>query len=86
MLKAEAVDIKDYGLYYEFDCYDKIKIIYNNVKTRQAEETIKEIFTPEHKDIDNIVFDHLKLPHYLRKKIIEHLLYLINRRSTKSKR
>ena len=85
MLKAEATDLRYFGVYFEFDEFDKIKSIYKRLSERHADEILVELTTPEHKTIDEIVFDHLQIPNNKRSLIVEHLANFVGRRAAKSR-
>lgn len=85
LLKAEATDIRDIPIYFDFSKADYINTIYEELKKRQALSTIEEIETPEHKKIDKIVFDYLGVMNNQRKIIIEQLKKHILDRVAKSK-
>lgn len=85
LLKAEATDLNQFPLYCEFGKPTEILNIYNQLKKREALETIAEIDTPEHVRIDNLVFAFLKASDSLRSRIIETLKNKINERNKKSR-
>ncbi len=85
LLKAEATDLKDIPIYFDFSEIDDIKKIYEKLKKRQALSTIDEIETPEHKKIDKIVFDYLGVMNNQRELIIEQLRGCILSRISKSR-
>jgi hypothetical protein len=85
LLKAEATDLKDIPIYFDFNEIDDINKIYEELKKRQALPTIEEIETPQHKKIDKIVFDYLGVMNNQRKIIIEQLKKHILDRVAKSR-
>lgn len=85
LLKAEAIDLKSFPVYLDFGVTDKIKSIFSRLRTREAMPTLAEIETPEHKEIDRIVFDHLELNRPQRDTIHRTLSERITGRATKSK-
>jgi hypothetical protein len=85
LLKADATDLNQFPLYCEFGKPTEILNIYNQLKKREALETIAEIDTPEHVRIDNLVFAFLKASDSLRSRIIETLKNKINERNKKSR-
>ena len=84
MLKAEAVDMKELPLYIEMDCTEEIKAIIHKVRRREAMETTLELETAEHKELDELVFDSLKLPREKRSLIVEGLRNKIISRASKA--
>ncbi len=85
MLKAEAVDLKYYPVYFDFDKHETITNILNTIESRQAIDTLEEIETPEHKEIDNIVFSFLGLSKTMQDQIVVLLKRKILERQEKSK-
>jgi hypothetical protein len=85
MLKAEAVDLKTFPIYMNFDRLTDIKLLRHALQNREALDTLSEIETPEHKKIDQIVFDHLDIDHKHRIKIIALLKEKVLKRIEKSK-
>jgi hypothetical protein len=85
MLKAEAIDIKSFPVYLNLSCEEKIKKIYSTLKNREAFESLKEIETKEHKEIDNLIFGYLNISFKERGKIINLLKTKIFERRKKSR-
>ncbi len=85
LLKAEATDLKDVPLYFNFDKVQDIKNIYEKLKNRQALPTIDEIDTEEHRRIDEIVFYFLGISKRRGEMIINYLKTKIFERIKKSK-
>lgn len=85
LLKAEATDLKSIPAYFDFGALEKIKKVYEQIKTRQAKPTLEEIETNEHKMIDDIVFEHLGIPDVKRAELVAELKQVISRRSEKAK-
>jgi len=85
MLKAEAVDLKAFPLFYDFDDTKRIKNIYKEIQKREALQTLDELFTTEHKMIDDVVFNYLQIGDDFRNRIIEILSRRIIERDEKSK-
>ncbi len=84
MLKAEAVDLKYFPIYFEFPDIDGIEIIFRQLENRSALSSIEEIATTEHQQIDKIVFDYLNLDSPKRKTLVELLIAKISERMKKS--
>jgi hypothetical protein len=85
LLKAEAADLNQFPIYFEFDRVSEVLDVYNRLKNREALETIAEIDTPEHAKIDDLVFTFLKAPEGLRVQTIRTLKNKISERYKKSK-
>jgi hypothetical protein len=85
LLKAEAADLNQFPIYFEFDALSEIADIYRRLRRREALETIEEIDTPEHTRIDAIVCDYLEIPDKFRIEIIETLKNKILERYKKSR-
>lgn len=83
MLKAEATDLKEFELYFHFD-YDLCKSIYDKLHDKEVLPTIEEIRRPEHKILDQIVFDYLSLSMEHRQYILKKLEGVIERRERKA--
>jgi hypothetical protein len=85
MLKAEAVDLKAFPIYIDFGRLPDIKSVYQELRKRQALDTLEEIETPEHKFIDAIVFEHLAIEPQRQSLLVHLLKKKINERTEKSK-
>ena len=85
LLKAEATDLREAPIYFDFNRARDIQKIYKKLKKRQALPTVDEVDTDEHKIIDDIIFDYLELSQEQRNKIVELLKKHILGRLTKSK-
>jgi len=85
MLKAEATDLKSFPLYMQFKKQNEIFKIYEALSKRQAEDTVEELFSEEHKQIDKLVFDYLGVTEDIQSKTIAYLEKIIKERHTKSK-
>jgi len=85
LLKAEATDLRDKPIYFDFQRVSDIRKIYEKLRKREAFTTINEIETQEHIKIDEIVFDHLEVPQKQRKIIVELLKKHISGRMMKSR-
>lgn len=84
MLKAEAIDLKDKNIYFQFECMDKIREIFSKVGNRKVENSIQEMGKEYHKEIDEIVFDYLDLDTGTRKYIQTALYDAVIKRTTKN--
>lgn len=86
MLKAEAIDLKNYPLLFDFQSdLPTIKKLFNNLTKRQSENSLIELNSIKHKEIDNLVFSKFGYNQSDKKKIVEKLDNLINLRVNKSK-
>lgn len=84
MLKAEAVDIKYYPVYFNFPQTDEMLKVLNGLSLRTPLPISEEVFSAEHQIIDNIVFDYLKIPEVLRSNVKYKLVSLVDNRINKS--
>jgi adenine-specific DNA-methyltransferase len=84
MLKAEAVDLKGLHVYYDYKRDNKIQFIFELLKNREALSSVKEIYTNEHKMIDDIVFDALGIEGSHRVNYVELLKHVILNRANKA--
>lgn len=85
LLKAEAADLNQFPIYFEFGMSSEIQDVYNRLKGREALKTIVEIDTPEHAKIDDLVFTFLKVSDSLRLRTIDTLKNKISERNKKSR-
>lgn len=85
MLKAEAVDLKYFPVYFEFPDDGRAEAIFQNIKDRQAMACLEEIDSAEHQEIDEIVFACLGLDLTRRKIVVDALKSKISERQKKSK-
>ena len=85
MLKAEATDLKSFPLYLQFNRQQEIIKIYEALSNRQAKDTVEELYSSEHKQIDKLVFDYLGISLDIQKKTVAYLEKIINERCAKSK-
>lgn len=85
LLKAEAADLNQFPIYFEFGMSSEIQDVYNRLKNREALETIAEIDTPEHERIDELVFKFLRTSDSLRAQTINMLKNKIHERNKKSR-
>ncbi len=85
LLKAEATDLKEVPIYFNFERYQDIKNIFEELKNRQALSPMDEIDTEEHRRIDEIVFDYLGVSQRRGEMIVEYLKTKIFERLKKSK-
>ena len=85
MLKAEAVDLKYFPLYFNFENLEKIKNIFSLIKNREALSPLEEINSKEHRQIDEIVFDSFNINKKIREHLITNLQNKIIQRSLKSR-
>jgi len=85
MLKAEAVDLKSFPIYLNFGQLSDIRSICDELRKREALDTVSEIETPEHRRIDKMVFDYLNIEYNRRIELIDLLRKKILERIEKSK-
>ena len=84
MLKAEAVDLENLPVYFDFQQPTKIASIFHSLKSREALSSIEEINSPDHQLIDELVFDSLEISTKDRRNIQDELIQIIKLRSSKS--
>jgi hypothetical protein len=86
MLKAEAVDLKVFPIYLDLGNQSKrIEKLFDRMSGREALNIFEEINTPEHQDIDEMVFDYLDISSKNRKNILQALANLVSYRSNKAR-
>jgi hypothetical protein len=85
LLKAEAVDLESIPVYMDFGKTTQIKILVRELAKRKALNTVEEIDTNEHQEIDKIVFDYLGIAIGDRIKIIDTLKTKLLEREGKAK-
>ena len=85
MLKAEATDLKSFPLYMQFKKQNEIFKIYEALSKRQAKDTVEELYSAEHKQIDKLVFEYLGVSLDIQKRTVTYLEKIINERCKKSK-
>ena len=86
MLKAEAVDLKPFPIYYEFNDITNIRDIFKEAKKLDVKNSMIELNEDIHNKIDEIVFNHLEIKQTDRIYIRDLFLKNINQRYSKSKR
>lgn len=84
LLKAEATDLKDLPLFFDFKKSKDIERIYKDIKKRKTLKTLEEIDSEEHKEIDQIVFDFLGLTEKEREDVCLELKRLVSGRANKA--
>ena len=86
MLKAEAIDLKEFPMKFKFDLdfASTAQEIFKSLKKRAPMKSEEEIFSSEHKKIDQTVLKFLKLEKY-ESAIVDSLLKLIDNRTKKAK-
>jgi len=85
LLKAEAVDLRTLAVYFDFNKTNEIKKIFSVIRKREVLKTLEEVESQEHKEIDSLVFDYLKIKSHDRERIIQFLKNTIASRAAKSK-
>lgn len=86
MLKAEAIDLKEKPLYYRFSEIDKIKHIFDEASARRTMNCLDELEEDLHKEIDEIVFNHLQISLDARRYVVDTFRNTVMARTQKSKR
>lgn len=85
LLKAEAVDLESIPVYMDFEKTAQIKSLVQGLAKRKALNTVEEIDTIEHREIDKIVFDYLGMARSDSAKIIDTLKTKLLEREGKAK-
>ena len=83
MLKAEATDLKQFELYFDLN-EQKCEKIFNKLRGKEAEKTLKEINNECHYEIDDFVFELLKLSETQKKYVREKLKAVLENRENKA--
>lgn len=84
MLKAEAIDLSNFPVYCDYQKLPQIKKILDKLRFRKALPTIEEIFTDEHREIDDIIFNSLSYDANEQSMIKSELIKTIKTRETRS--
>lgn len=85
MLKAEAVDLKQFPIYFEFNNVEEIKNLMIETSDIKVLNATEELETAHHKKIDAFVFKELEIPHEMQNYIINKFVEKFNDRVNKSK-
>lgn len=85
MLKAEAIDLKQFPIYFEFNKNKEIDSIIVETKDIRVENAIEEIKRKHHQQIDKIVFDELGFDGNTRQYITDLFVKKYSERVLKSK-
>jgi len=83
MLKAEATDLKQFEMYLNLD-YSTCLDLFNILKNRDVVKSTDEIYSKEHKQLDDFVFDFLGLTNVQREYTINKLKLLIENRENRA--
>lgn len=75
MLKAEAVDLKQFPLYFDFININKLNELIEQAENKKVLNSLDEIETEFHKQIDDLFYAELNIPtniqEYIKRKFIE---------------
>ena len=75
MLKAEAVDLKQFPLYFDFVNTNKINELIEQAENKKVLNSLDEIETEFHKQIDDLFYVEINIPtniqEYIKRKFIE---------------
>ena len=85
MLKAEAVDIKPFAIYFNFTDISIIEDLYNQTENLTVKNVQEEINTELHQKIDALVFDFLDIDEDTRSYICNLLSAKVDDRYNKTK-
>jgi len=81
LLKSEAADLKSFPVYFPLQVK---KGDFKSILAREALDTINEVETIDHQQIDKVIFDYLEFEELKRKECIEHLRDAISFRYSRS--
>lgn len=85
MLKAEAVDLKQFSIFFEFNNIEKIKEIMDETSDLKVLTATEELDTEHHKKIDKFIFDELNISEEMQKYIVTKFIEKFNDRVNKSR-
>ena len=85
MLKAEAVDLKQFPIYFEFKQINKINDLIRQTADIRVLNAVEEIDTVHHKEIDKLVFEELSISRDMQNYIMNKFIEKFNDRVKKSK-
>lgn len=85
MLKAEAVDLKQFPIYFHFNNIEEIKQLMNETSDIKVLNATEELETAHHKKIDEFIFKELEISQELQNYIINKFIEKFNDRVKKSK-
>ena len=84
MLKAEAIDLKKFGIYLNFEVNEEIRNTFESFSGLYADNANVEIEKEVHKKIDMVVFEYLGLDFEQQKYIEAELISKVNSRYKKA--
>lgn len=85
MLKAEAVDLKQFPIYFQFNNIEEIKQLMNETSDIKVLNATEELETAHHKKIDDFIFKELEISQEMQNYIINKFIEKFNDRVNKSK-
>jgi hypothetical protein len=85
MLKAEAIDIKQINLLYDFKNKNKVEKIYQSLSKRSPLKIRDEVITSEHNEIDELITEEFGLTDRQSKLITDYLSEVVDLRENKNK-
>ena len=85
MLKAEAWDLKALRIYLELEPVSTIEEIYETLRCREAVDSLTEIYSHEHRALDQIVFEHLGIKSVQSASIVDSLRFAISQRQERAR-
>lgn len=85
MLKAEAVDLKQFPIYFHFNNIEEIKQLMNETSDIKVLNATEELETAHHKKIDEFIFKELEISQEMQNYIINKFIEKFNDRVNKSK-
>ena len=84
MLKAEAVDLKAFPIYFNFKNQNKIIELIETSKSQKADNAAKEIKSILHKQIDDLFYEELDINEVTQCYIKDRFIEKFNERTKKS--
>ena len=84
MLKSEAVDLKQFPIYFDFECDNEIETLQKESIGYKVANAVEEELTPLHSKIDNLVFEKLNIPINMQQYIYDAFNKAFNARYNKS--
>lgn len=85
MLKAEAVDLESFPIYMDFNNPQEVRMLFDQLRVREALNTLDEIHSEEHAMVDRLVGQYLGLTAGEMTEIVQLLKTKIEARTMKAK-
>ena len=85
MLKAEAVDLKQFPIYFDFKAKSKIEELIKESLNIKVDNAAKEIYSELHQKIDQLFYDELNIDEATQLYIKNRFIEKFNERTKKSR-